>query len=179
MSSERIKQVLAVALLAVLAIALWSRLGPELGSGSGGGRQLPSDGVSGRDPAGEVLELARLEPEVRNRTVRRDPFRFGELPRPVTPPPPQRARPVVTPPPPPPPQETGPQPPAVDLTYLGRFGPERRPIAVLKGGESIFNARVGDVVGEHFRVKTIGLESIDLEYVDFPEVPAQRLVVGS
>ena len=92
-------------------------------------------------------------------------------------PPPPRPTPVRVPPPELPP--AGPQPPALELTYLGWFGPKTRPIAAFTDGENLFVARRGEVLADHFRVLDIGLESVDVGFVDFPDVPARRLVVGS
>lgn len=182
MSPQRRQQLLLGALALVLVVALWLRVGPLLTSGGGsgfaaGGRA--SDSVAVQD--GEILELAALSPEVRTYQVKRDPFRFGELPPPPRPP----AQPRTPPPrpvePTPVPQQvnTGPVLPSLELTYLGRFGTKRRPIATLTDGETIINAREGDPVNDDFRVKSINLESIDLEYIHFPDQPAQRLPIGS
>lgn len=183
MTPERRNQALLIVLLAVLLIVAWIRLGPlpSLGNDDGG----PLFGNRSVDTApgnldGQVLKLAEVGSELRSYEVKRDPFRFGEPPRPPAPAP--TPPPVVVhrpPPPPPAPVNLGPQPPPLDLTFLGRFGPARRPIAVFTDGESIINAREGDVVGEHFLVLGIGFESVDLGYVDFPDLPAQRLGVGS
>lgn len=72
-----------------------------------------------------------------------------------------------------------PQPPPIPYTYLGRFGPRNRPIAVLAEGEAIHNVLLGEVLDGKFRLVQIGYESIELEYVDFPDVPAARLPVGA
>ncbi len=110
----------------------------------------------------------------------RDLFRFYQPPKP----PPQKPEPVRPPQPPPqkqvelPPPPPGPQPPAIDVDYLGSFGPQERPIAVLSDGEEIYNVRLGDVIDGKFRVVRIGYESVDLAFVDFPEVPAARLPIG-
>lgn len=76
------------------------------------------------------------------------------------------------------PVDTGPPLPAVDLVYLGNFGPNTGPIAVFSDRDSIYNARVGDVIKEKFKLVQVGYESADLAYVDFPEAPAKRLEVG-
>lgn len=181
MTPERRQQLLLAALGVVLLWAGWSTLQKHVfpagaGAGFGGfaGESLPDA------PDGQIVELAALSPEVRNYQVKRDPFRFGEIPQPApTPPPtpqPQRVEPKPTPPPP---QPQGPVLPPLELAYLGRFGPERRPIAVLTDGESIINAREGDPVNESFRVQSINLESVDLEYIEFPDEPAARLPVDS
>lgn len=113
----------------------------------------------------------------------RDPFRFYQPPRkapPPTPPPkpverkPPPVRPVETRPP----EPQGPQPPPIEVSYLGSFGPTERPIAVFTDGEEIYNVRLGDVMDGKFRVVNIGYESVDLAFVNFPEVPAKRLPIG-
>lgn len=114
----------------------------------------------------------------------RDPFRFYQAPPPPAPPPspPARPRPAPVPvapqPPPPPAQPPVPRPPPVDLTYLGSFGPQDRPIAVFTDGTEIFNVRQGDVIAGKFRVERIGYESADLAFIGFPQEPPQRLPVG-
>jgi hypothetical protein len=37
---------------------------------------------------------------------------------------------------------------------------------------------VGDVLEDQFIVSHIGYESVDIKYVDFPDLPARRLPVG-
>lgn len=110
----------------------------------------------------------------------RNPFDF------YTPPPPPPP-PVVKPPPPPPvevaqPREVippRPQPPPIRLAYLGSFGPAGRRIAVFSDGENIYNALIGDVLTGDFELVEIGYESVQLKYVDFPDLPAAQLRVGT
>lgn len=175
-----------VGLLALIAV-VW--LLTSLGGGA-------DDGVVGA-PAGsrpgavasadlerlEVVELrsADLESPPPELDAGRNPFRYWTPPPP--PPPPPRPRPtprVETPPPPPPPtpRVTEPQPPPVTVRYLGSFGPTDRKIAVFTDGETIYNARVGEVVDEKFRVVAIGFESVDLGFVGFPDARTERLPVG-
>lgn len=71
-----------------------------------------------------------------------------------------------------------PQPPEIPLVYLGSFGPRGRRIAVFSDGGSIYNAAVGEVLQGKFILVSIGLESVDIKYVDFPDAPARRLAVG-
>ena len=146
------------------------------------------------DPRFVALQLDKLNPTTASYEGGRNPFAFYLPPPPPPPPPPgptaeelealrraqeaeaarlaalaqQRAsQPVV------------PQPPPIPYTYLGRFGPSSRPIAVLTLGEEIHNVLLGDILDGKFRLVTIGLESVELEYVDFPDVPAARLPVGT
>ena len=146
------------------------------------------------DPKFVALQLDKLNPTTASYEGGRNPFAFylPPPPKPLPPPGPtaeelealRRAReeaaaraaaaarelanqPVV------------PQPPPIPYTYLGRFGPSSRPIAVLTVGEEIHNVLLGDILDGKFRLVTIGLESVELEYVDFPDVPAARLPVGT
>lgn len=180
MTPERRQKMLLGALLLLLLVVGWTRLWPLLTSGGGGGVLIGRGSAEEAEiPEGKIVELATLAPEVRNYRVKRDPFRFGEIPRPKpTPPPPPPPQPVENKPPPTP-VETGPALPPLELSYLGKFGPKKSPIAVLTDGETLYNAQEGDSVNEHFRVRSINLESIDLEYIQFPDQPAQRLPVGS
>lgn len=142
--------------------------------GAGGGASVHLDG--------ELVHLASIEPEIHDYTVERDPFRFGQPPRPEPTPTPPRPEPKPPPPPPTPkpePVDTGPQPPPIEYAFLGSFGPVQRRIAVLTDGETLYNVRMGDEVEGVVRVRDIGYETVELEYIDFPEAPSVRLEVGS
>ncbi len=155
----------------------------------------PRFGRGGRQKVAEIpekvaeLRLGDLVVRPRDLSVGRDPFRYGP-----------------TPPPPPPPGPTAedlermrreaeearrraeaaaraaaiPRPPDVTLVYLGSFGPSARKVAVFTGtgGEKLYNALVGDVLEDKFIVDRIGLESVDLKFVGFPDEPAKRLAIG-
>jgi hypothetical protein len=180
MTPERRQRILLAALGVVILWAGWTMLGGQVFPGAGGAGFGNLGSASLPDPPeGKIVELAALAPEVRTYQVKRDPFRFGELPRPAPERPPPTPPPAVKPPPPAPTTPSGPVLPTLDLAYLGKFGPKRRPIAVLTDGESIINAREGDPVNKDFRVRSINLESVDLEYIDFPDQPAARLGVQS
>jgi hypothetical protein len=71
-----------------------------------------------------------------------------------------------------------PQPPEVPFRYLGSFGSPARRVAVFSDGDAIYNALEGDVLAGQFIVQHIGLESVDLRFVDFPRAPARRLAAG-
>lgn len=131
----------------------------------------------------EELHLADLEATANEFHPGRDPWRFGRREAPVQPQP----RPVAAPPPPapPPPPESAasteparPEPPKVDVVFLGSFGPPMRRIAVFSDDEAIYNAASGDTLKGKFRVETIGFESVDLGFIGFPDVPPKRLPVG-
>ncbi|HYN21553.1 MAG TPA: hypothetical protein VE078_11380 [Thermoanaerobaculia bacterium] len=142
----------------------------------------------------EDLKLAALQGASREYHPGRDPWRFVEPPPPPTPPPPppptaaqlkaqqelqerleqerlERERAAAI-------EAARPKPPQFALTYLGKFGPESRPIGVFTDGTNIFNVQQGDVIQGKFIVAQIGFESVEIRFVDFPNEPAQRLAVG-
>lgn len=77
------------------------------------------------------------------------------------------------PPPPPPPPE--PQPPTFGYRYIGTFGNPANPIATFSGNNEIVNARVGDVIGGAFILRSIGIESVEIGFVNFPPEKRQRI----
>ncbi len=186
MSDKRRQRTLLVALAVVLALAA-IRVAGGLFSGGGGPSVSGLDGA--RDDESELdlpplvdLRLADLEKKPAEFSPGRDPFRFyvpppPPKPKPAAPPrrPPPRPRPQRAQAPPKPPK---PQPPPVTVTFLGSFGPAQGRIAVFTDGNDLYNARVGDVVKEHFVVASIGFESADLSYVNFPDAPPARLAAG-
>jgi hypothetical protein len=156
---------------------------------------VASRGAQERPRGVTALRAADLDRVPPSFTLGRDPWRF------VDPPPP--------PPPPPPPGPTPeqilameearlraaeaqrerdrlaaieaakPRPAEFTMEYLGNFGPKNRRIAVFAEGEDVYNAREGDVIDDKFIVAHIGLESVDIEFVGFPDWPAKRLAVRS
>jgi hypothetical protein len=75
-------------------------------------------------------------------------------------------------------EEARPKPPPFTWTYLGSFGPPNRRVAVFSDGKTIYDALQGDVLAGKFIVAQIGYESVDIRFVGFPEVAAQRLPIG-
>lgn len=191
-AEERRKRLLWVALGIAAALFAWRELAPYvkgLGRGSGGiGAKMsraPSPGAADL-PQVVDLRLDELEKEPGHFSSQRDPFRFGVEKAP--PPPPrvdesamrqamrearEKEQREVKPDLPP-----APQPPPVDVTYLGSFGPANRKLAVFTNGSEIYNVFEGDQLNGKFYLVRIGLESADIGFVDFPEAPAQRLQVG-
>lgn len=176
MTEKRRQRLLLAVLLVAAAVFAVTRLPSLLGPG-GGGPSFGSGAGVGEARVAE-LDVARLDAAPRDYRPGRDPFRYYNPPPPPTPPPPPPPVVEVVETSPPPPVETGPQLPEIDLTYLGSFGPRENPIAVLTNGDTIHNAIQGEVVGGQFVVVSIGLESVDLGYVDFPDEPPARLAVG-
>lgn len=186
--SSRPRPLLLVALAVVVLIAGWRYL-PSFGGGSGFTRTTSADL---RSAAIEVVELAahtldQAPPEGR---TTRDPWSFGSRPAPVTSAPVSEPKTLPEPEPipvnvpeepqpkPPPPKPLGPKPPPVDVVYLGSFGRNDNPIAVFKDNDAVYNALVGDLVKQKFKVQRIGYESVDLQFVGFPGEPAVRLAIG-
>lgn len=177
-------------LLGVLVVALiylgWTRGGELFDPGGGSATGSVRGGGADRGVVGaEIAELRTADLAQKPGVYRpgRDLFRYGriERPTPVLPPPrpapPPRPRPQLSVPTPTqvPPER---RPPPVDVAYLGSFGHPGREIAVFTDDEAIYNAKVGEVIKGAFRLVNIGFESVDLEFVGFPEVAAHRLPVG-
>ena len=172
---------LLLALLAFLVFYGYNKLG---GIGRGGDGFLTGSRSAdfSRVLETEVAELsmARLDAEAQEFEVGRNPWEYGRPPvveRVRVPPPAREPRsappPVVTNPVPTTPRE--PQPPPIDVEYLGSLGPESRKVAVFMKDELVINALVGDVVNKKFRVHAIGLESVDLSFEGFPNASPERL----
>jgi hypothetical protein len=179
------RRLLILILAALVVYFAWSRGGALIGpgggivggSGSGGRRAVVAAEV-------EPLALAALEHEAEVFRPGRDLFRFGparpsgEARPPAMRPPPPRPQPRLESPTPVEAQPSVARPPAIDLTYLGSFGPAGTKIAVFADSETIYNARVGEVIKDVFLLANIGFESVDIEFIGFPDVAAERLAVG-
>jgi hypothetical protein len=139
----------------------------------------------------EVLRLADLDRAPRTSTPGRDPWSFVDPPPPPPPPPPkphvptaaelaeaerlrllqeEQARLAAI-------EAAKPRPPEFQLQYLGRFGPPEKKIAVFSNGKATFIKQEGDEIDGKFIVSHIGYESVDIRFVNFPEVPAKRVGV--
>jgi hypothetical protein len=150
----------------------WTQLSDP---GAGGAAPVPSrrpgSATARRVAGGEVVALATAALEAKPGVYQsgRDLFSYqAERPqqprqrRPAAPKPEPETKPVAQTAPP------APQPPKVDVTYLGSFGrPGRR-----------INAFGGDVIKEKFILVSIGYESADLGFVGFPEAAPSRLAAG-
>ena len=63
-----------------------------------------------------------------------------------------------------------PVPPQLTLKYIGTFGPAGNPIATFNGNGQIVNVRVGETFDGKFILLSIGIESVEIGYVGFPDV---------
>lgn len=133
--------------------------------------------------APDVPPVAELEPRSGEHAVRRNLFAYEE-PAPRAVPPPIAAREIEVPAVPaivaapidvPP---AVPQPPAFDFRYIGRFGTDADPIAAFARAGEIVNARRGETIDGRFVVRAIGIESVDVGFVDFPSAEAKRVRMG-
>ena len=139
----------------------------------------------------EVLRLADLDRAPRTSTPGRNPWSFVDPPPPPPPPLPkphvptaaelaeaerlrrlqeEQARALAI-------EAAKPKPPEFNLQYLGRFGPPDKKIAVFSNGKATFIKQEGEEIDGKFIVARIGYESVDIRFVNFPEVPAKRVGV--
>ena len=160
--------VVAVALVATVMWRLQSAYLPDVTLQTSATEPPRQDGrPSAKSPATEVdlaaLEAARPEPEESTR----NPFRFKPKPLPPPPPPPTKplTRPVDAGPVEPPP------PPRIPLKFIGIMSSNEEPklgrVAILsdaRGG--VFYGREGEIVEGRYRILKIGVESVDIAYLD-------------
>jgi hypothetical protein len=169
MGTKQRQVVLAVVVVALAALAyvVWpvTSAGPVLASNRQA--QTRAAQVDG-GPSATDVHLSALEAErVRPEDGGRDLFRFKVKAAPA-PPPPRIVAPVVTEPAPmvasgPPP------PPPITLKYIGvvEQSEHKQKIAILSDGRNApFYGREGDIIEGRYRILKIGVESIDLAYVD-------------
>ena len=65
-----------------------------------------------------------------------------------------------------------PRPPTFDREYIGNFGPGRLVVAVFRKGDNVEVAIEGSVLDGRpvdFVLKDIGLESVEIGFVGYPE----------
>lgn len=176
--ARRRQREIALAVVAVLLIgaATWRIRSAD---------RLPAADPAGRAPAAtarpqlrdknpmpevdlQALQADRPEPDASTR----NPFRFRAKPAPPPPPPPTPAQmkpqigqgPVATGPVEPPP------PPRIPLKFIGLMtsAQDRRagPVAILSDTHGVYYGREGEIVEGRYRILKIGVESIELAYLD-------------
>lgn len=62
--------------------------------------------------------------------------------------------------------------------YIGRFGPDRNPIAAFTRDGRVLTVRVGERIDEHFVLRRIGIESVEVEARDGGDVITERVPLG-
>lgn len=168
MALERRREItLAGAAILLIAVAAWGvrrTAGPQTIPIAPSTATPPASGQpSAANPIGDLdlkaLEAKRPEPDESTR----NPFRF----RPKSAPAPQEqaaaaAKAASGPVEPPP-------PPRIPLKYIGDMADPKNPgkrIAILSDARSTYYGREGEVVEGRYRIVRIGVESIELTYLD-------------
>lgn len=175
MAPKTRRQLLILAGLTVLllTVLVYNRNVDPVGASAVSPPRLPAVARASRGDQVEVVRLDALtrispEPEVGTR----NPFRFraaAPAPGPSTParstagtagaPSGAAGPPVPTGPPPPPP---------IALKFIGvvERAPSQLKLAVLSDGRNVFYGREGEVIEGRYRIERIGVESIEMSYVD-------------
>ena len=114
----------------------------------------------------DALTRARIEPQAGNR----NPFRFRAA-APPAPEPSMAQQPTGGSGPLPigPPVPIGPPPlPPITLKFIGvvEQAPSRLKLAVLSDGRNVFYGKEGDTIEGRYRIERIGVESIEMAYID-------------
>ena len=165
---------LAVAAILLIAVVVWAvqrGTAPPSAAAAPGGATASSTQPPSKHPVAEIdldaLEAKRSEPEESDR----NPFRFK--PRAAPPPPPSvikqqqeqaaaAAQAAAGPSEPPP-------PPRIPLKYIGDMTDPKNPgkrIAILSDTRGTYFGREGAVIEGRYRIEKIGVESIELAYLD-------------
>lgn len=168
MASDRKQYAMLAALLIVLAgmaaYALWPRTPAAAPSQSSNVGRLAANGAS-QAAAPEVHIGALTGDKPQPAGANRDLFKFKPKAPPPAPRPSEAPRAPVAPPPP---RSSGPTPPPpIALKFIGYFeAPGGKKIASLTDGRGVVNAREGDTVLGQYKIWRIGVESIDISYLD-------------
>jgi hypothetical protein len=175
MATKRQREIaLATVTVGVLAVAVLAyrarTMGPDPVAASRTARSAPATSTAVSAPApsksgmsglSEVNLQALNAPHGALQDTVRDPFRFK--PKPPPPPPPPVVKPTVT-------QPVGPveppPPPRIALKFFGTFETKKGVLAALTDGRGVYKGYVGDTIEGRYRILRIGVESIDLAYLD-------------
>jgi hypothetical protein len=175
-SKRRRELMLAGAAVLLAAVAVWSmrrETAPSTAASAPAATQSAASARAGeKEPAAEIdlsaLESERPEPDASTR----DPFRFKPRPAPSLPPEVLKqqqqqanaaaelaARGPAEPPP----------PPRIPLKYIGEMADPvnaGKRVAILSDARGVYYGREGEVVEGRYRIVRIGVESIELSYLD-------------
>jgi len=174
MPTERRRQLLLAAVVLALAGAIYyvwpATPSVDASPSSNKSRQTPAKtGQSGPAAvAAPDVHLAELDEErAKPGTIERNLFRFKTKPPPAPPPtPPRSTAPAVAVPVTP----SGPAPPPpIALKFIGivEVTAKAQKIAILSDGRNApFYGREGDIIEGRYRILKIGVESVELAYVD-------------
>ena len=162
--------ILAGLLVVLLVVLVYNRDSDPIGATA-----ITSTRPTAASRAGQAVdvEVVRLDALTRGRPEPegggRNPFRF----RPAAPPPsmaegPRGGAPLPAMPVGPPMPVGRPPPPPIALKFIGvvEQTPSRLKLAVLSDGRNVFYGREGEVIEGRYRIERIGVESIEMAYVD-------------
>jgi hypothetical protein len=171
MPPERRRLVVLLAVLGLVSVIAAYRLWPETATpgvtqsnGRGGTAARGPSEVAAPDVHLQVLREDRPEPET---GAQRDLFRFKPRAAPARPTaPPQAPAAAVNAPPagPPPPPPLAP----ITMRFIGLVeSPEHaQKIAILSDGRGVYQGREGDIIEGRYRILRIGVESVEIAYLD-------------
>lgn len=184
-TEERRRQLLLVAVALLLAAAVYRAWPTPSASPAAASKSRAATQSATRDavPAEaepdvhlDALSGGRPKPE----RVERNLFRFKQLqqppPRPVVAPAVAAKLAPAGPPPPPPP------PPPIPLKFIGIVdvpGQSRKIAALSDSKGSVFHGSEGETVEGRYKILKIGIESIELSYIDGRGRQTLRLIGGS
>jgi hypothetical protein len=179
MATERQRQMVLVGLLVVLAFVLYRAMTSQptsaLGTTSSGSASASNARARAAQP-GRITEPQATAPDVHLRALDderpkpisgdRNLFRFRPKPSPPPPPPPPIVRTTPLPPIVPP----GPPPlPPIPLKFIGIVeapSQSKRIAALVDTAGHSWQGREGQVVAGQYRILKIGVESIEMAYLD-------------
>jgi hypothetical protein len=167
MASDRRQRILLGALLVVLAAVgayeLWpsSPAAVQAAASNRGGRATRTDSPQPGAPDVHVDVLSSEKPKPGS--ADRDLFKFKPKALPPAPPRPVNQRPG----PPAADRNVPPAPPSIPLKFVGYMeAPGGRKIASLTDGRGVLTAREGETVLGQYKIWRIGVESIDISFLD-------------
>jgi hypothetical protein len=171
-TSHRRREVLLVAILALVVAAAWFVWSRPAGFGSPASNQAAAVVDPGSLRLPEPVKLEALDALPADEDVGRNPFAFGARP---APPPPvlPKAPPVPMGPPPPPPPPPGPPPINLRVLAMVRVEAQGRVLVTLaepSAGDpsrtAVFQGFEGDVIDGRYRLVKVGQQSVVVSYLD-------------
>ena len=121
------------------------------------------------------VDLSHTARSTRNLFAYREPEIARVQPAVFHPPPEIVAAPVTAPPP------VVEERPRLRFThrYIGRFGPKDRPIAAFARDGEIVTVKVGGRIDDHFILRSVGMESVEVEASIDGEIQTERVTLSS
>ena len=177
MATERQRQTVLAGLLVVLAFVLYRAMTSQPTSATSSGSASASNARARAAQPGRITEPQATAPDVHLRALDderpkpisgdRNLFRFRPKP---PPPPPPAPPPIVRTTPPPPIVPPGPPPlPPIPLKFIGIVevpAKSKRIAAFVDTTGHSLQGREGEVVAGQYRILKIGVESIEMAYLD-------------